>query len=246
MELPVGNVHVSAIPMIEADRARGYVVLVHDLSFVHGREAETQRFLLIAFGFLAVAASAVTVFAARVSWRGWSDELRRMLRSGAQRPEFQPILQDVRELVGRIAAEGDDDREGGLWTPQRLKRTLFRHLHGEKVVIIANREPYVHERSIKVMHPASGLVTALEPVMRACSGTWIAHGSGSADRDTSDRNGRIRVPPGEESYVLRRVWLTPEEEKGYYYGFSNEGPNVPRRGLGAVSCGQREVRGRPT
>ncbi len=226
-DLPGGNVHVSAIPVIEAGRALGYVVLVHDLSFVQRREAQTQRFLLIAFGFLAVAASAVTVIAARVSWRGWSDELRKMLRSGAHRPEFQPILQDVRDLVGRIAAEGDADREGGEWTPQRLKRTLFHHLQGEKVVILANREPYVHERakdgSVRIMHPASGLVTALEPVMRACSGTWIAHGSGSADRETADRNGRIRVPPGEESYVLRRVWLTQEEEKGYYYGFSNEG-----------------------
>ena len=71
--------------------------------------------------------------------------------------------------------------------------------------------------------PASGLVTALEPVMRACSGTWIAHGSGSADRETVDRNDRIRVPPGEGSYTLRRVWLQPEEDRGYYYGFSNEG-----------------------
>jgi trehalose 6-phosphate synthase len=74
-----------------------------------------------------------------------------------------------------------------------------------------------------VLHPASGLVTALEPVMRACSGTWIAHGSGSADRDTVDRHDRVRVPPGEESYAIRRVWLTKEEERGYYYGFANEG-----------------------
>jgi trehalose 6-phosphate synthase len=66
-------------------------------------------------------------------------------------------------------------------------------------------------------------VTALEPVMRACSGVWIAHGSGSADRETADARSRIRVPPGEESYLIRRVWLSPDEEKGYYYGFSNEG-----------------------
>jgi trehalose 6-phosphate synthase len=94
-------------------------------------------------------------------------------------------------------------------------------------VVVANREPYIHERaadgSVKVLHPASGLVTALEPVMRACSGVWIAHGAGSADRETSDKKGHVRVPPGEESYLLRRVWLTEEEEKGYYYGFSNEG-----------------------
>jgi trehalose 6-phosphate synthase len=76
---------------------------------------------------------------------------------------------------------------------------------------------------VALVHPASGLVTALEPVMRACSGVWVAHGSGSADRESSDAKGRLRVPPGEESYVLRRVWLSPEQEQGYYYGFANEG-----------------------
>ena len=76
---------------------------------------------------------------------------------------------------------------------------------------------------IKVIHPASGLVTALEPVMRACSGVWVAHGSGSADRETVDIKDRVPVPPGEGSYLLRRVWLTEEEENGYYYGLSNEG-----------------------
>jgi trehalose 6-phosphate synthase len=225
-----GNVYVNAIPVLDGSQALGFVVLVHDLAFVERREAKTQSFLLFAFGFLALAASAVTIIAARLSWRGWSNELRRFLRSGAdtQRPEFRPILGDVRELVDRIVAERESDREGGAWTPQRLRQTLNRRLHGEKIVILANREPYIHERpkkgeGVTVLHPASGLVTALEPVMRACGGTWIAHGGGSADRETADRHGRVRVPPGEESYVLRRVSLTPEEEQGYYYGFSNEG-----------------------
>ena len=114
-----------------------------------------------------------------------------------------------------------------VWTPERLRDTLHRHLEGERLVLCANREPYIHERTpdggVLVRHPASGLVTALEPVMRACSGTWVAHGGGSADAQTVDEHDRLRVPPGEESYVLRRVWLTPEEEQGYYYGFANEG-----------------------
>ena len=74
-----------------------------------------------------------------------------------------------------------------------------------------------------MQHPASGLVTALEPVMRACSGVWVAHGSGSADREVVDGKDRVLVPPGEESYAIRRVWLSDEEQRGYYYGFSNEG-----------------------
>jgi trehalose 6-phosphate synthase len=71
--------------------------------------------------------------------------------------------------------------------------------------------------------PASGMVTAIEPIMRACSGTWIAHGSGTADRTVVDRHDQIRVPPDDPSYTLRRVWVSAEEEEGYYYGFSNEG-----------------------
>jgi trehalose 6-phosphate synthase len=76
---------------------------------------------------------------------------------------------------------------------------------------------------VVVKRPASGLVTAVEPVMRACSGTWVAHGSGSADRDVVDGTDRVQVPPGKLDYWLRRVWMTAEEEQGYYYGFANEG-----------------------
>ena len=65
------------------------------------------------------------------------------------------------------------------------------------------------------------MTTALDPVMRACGGVWVAHGSGDADKDVSDESGRVRVPPDDESYVLRRVWLTKDDEEGYYYGLSN-------------------------
>jgi trehalose 6-phosphate synthase len=216
--LPGGSVLVSAIPMEDAGRPLGFVILVHDLSYAERREAETRRFVFLTFGLLALMASAVTIIVARFSWRGWSEEIRRLARGGQpKRPEFQPILRDVHDLVDRIMEEREMELEGGAWTPQRLKLTLTRHLHGEKVVIVANREPYIHERqndgSIKVQHPASGLVTALEPVMHACSGVWVAHGSGSADHDVTDRNGHIRVPPDEESYHLRRVWLSKDEEE---------------------------------
>src|SRR5262249_29163921 len=134
------------------------------------------------------------------------------------------ILRDVRELVGRMSSERED--APGQWNAERLKQTLNRHLHGERVVIVSNREPYIHEhtdKGIEVRHPASGLVTALEPVMRACSVEWMPHGAGSADRNVVYSNDHVRVPPGEESYHIRRIWLTEEQEQGYYYGFSNEG-----------------------
>jgi len=226
--LPGGSVLVSAIPVENDGQALGFIILIHDLSYVERREDATQKFVLIAFGVLALMASLVTILVARFSWRGWRKEIRRLARGEPPaHPEFQPILRDVRDLVDRIMVERETELEGGAWTAQRLKLTLTRHLHGEKVVIVANREPYIHERqtdgSITMRHPASGLVTALEPVMQACSGVWVAHGSGSADRDVTDRKGHIAVPPAEESYLLRRVWLSKEEEQGYYYGFSNEG-----------------------
>jgi trehalose 6-phosphate synthase len=231
LSLPSGDVHVSAIPLldVDADEPLGFIVLAHDLNFAAQRVAWTRGFFLASFGVTGFAASLMALLATRVSLRKWREQLRRWSHGAAsgQIREFQPIVGDLRDLVDRLVAEKDSDREAGPWTAERLKQTLNRYLSGEQVVILANREPYLHVRQesgeITVFHPASGLVTALEPVMRACSGIWVAHGAGSADRETSDRHDRVRVPPGEESYLLRRVWLSEEEEKGYYYGFSNEG-----------------------
>ena len=227
--LPGGDVYVSAIPVSADDTTLGFVVLVHDLSFIARREARTREFLFVVFGFLALIASLVTIVAARVAARSWSNQLRKLLLGelGAEAHEFHPILGDVRALLEQLVAEKESETETGTWNAERLKQTLNRYLRGERIMIVANREPYIHEHGpdgkIQVVHPASGLVTALEPIMRACSGVWIGHGSGSADREASDRDGRVRVPPGEETYLIHRVWLSKEEEQGYYYGFSNEG-----------------------
>ena len=224
-ELPTGRVHVTAVEVGEPSAPLGSVVLVHDLSFLSRREATMRSALLIAFFVLALFAAVITLLAARLAWRGWTLELRRAL-AGAATTEFAPLVRDVRSLAERIAAEHEHEARTGLWSPERLRSTLTQYLSGERVVILANREPYIHERTptgTKVLHPASGLVTALEPVMRACSGVWVAHGAGSADREMADARGHLAVPPGEESYMLRRVWMTEEEENGYYYGFSNEG-----------------------
>ncbi len=95
-----------------------------------------------------------------------------------------------------------------------------------RFIVVANREPFIHEYNgdqISVKKPASGLATALDPIMEASGGTWIAHGSGDADREVVDEFDRIRVPPEDPTYTLRRVWLTKEQEKGFYYGLANEG-----------------------
>jgi trehalose 6-phosphate synthase len=124
-------------------------------------------------------------------------------------------------------SEDRDPAVAGPWTAGRLRRVLNESLRGERVIVVANREPRIHEWSdsgeVVIQHPASGLVTALEPVMRACSGVWIAHGSGSADRACSDRHGRCLVTASDGAeYSIKRVWLNEDEEQGYYYGFANE------------------------
>jgi trehalose 6-phosphate synthase len=226
-ELPSGRVHLTVTVLDQGVEDLGSVILVHDLSFLERREATQRNFLIAGFLILSLCASLVTLFSVRFAWKGWTAELRRALTGEAgQEQEFQPLLRDVRALADRLASEHDREASVGSWSPTRLRATLKQYLHGERIVILANREPYIHENTasgVRVVHPASGLVTALEPVMRACSGVWVAHGSGSGDRASVDSHDHVMVPPGEESYRLRRVWLSEEEENGYYYGLSNEG-----------------------
>ncbi len=112
-----------------------------------------------------------------------------------------------------------------MWDQPTLTELVKQKLAGYLFIVVSNREPYVHtyvENEVKCQVPASGLTMALDPVMRACGGTWIAHGSGDADRDVVDANNKVAVPPDNPKYSLKRVWLSKEEEAGYYYGFSNE------------------------
>lgn len=112
------------------------------------------------------------------------------------------------------------------WTSERLHELIETRLGGWKIIVVSNREPYLHRHrrgGIECVTTAGGLTTALRPILAASGGTWIAHGSGSADRETADERGCLQVPPENPAYTLRRVWLTPEQEQGYYYGLANEG-----------------------
>ncbi|HYZ83611.1 MAG TPA: trehalose-6-phosphate synthase [Bryobacteraceae bacterium] len=114
-----------------------------------------------------------------------------------------------------------------LWTSRKLRELIEDRLSGVKFIVVSNREPYIHKHDsngeIVCIEPASGMATAIDPLLRASGGVWVAHGSGSADKETVDINDHVMVPPGEESYTLRRVWLDQQLEKEYYYGLSNEG-----------------------
>lgn len=117
-------------------------------------------------------------------------------------------------------------RSDKAWTRDRLRAHAINALGGQPLVVVSNREPYMHqfrEGKPTLVRPASGLVTGLDPVLRATGGLWVAHGAGDADRQTADAAGCIPVPPEDSRYTLKRVWISKEEEQGYYYGFSNEG-----------------------
>ncbi|MBL8502389.1 MAG: trehalose-6-phosphate synthase [Rhodocyclaceae bacterium] len=236
LESEQGPVHV-AVHAIEVDsQALGRLVLLHDMSFIQRRTEETKRYVFYFFVSLSLIVSLITVAIAQLSWRGWIKGMRALLRGeGLLRepgkaetaPEFQPIARDLRVLIREMESEIRPRDDAQLsWKPETLRAILHGELSGEDVLVVSNREPYIHVHRgdrIEVQRPASGLVTALEPIMRACSGTWIAHGSGSADRDVVDRQDRVAVPPEHPAYHIHRVWLTKEEEAGYYYGFANEG-----------------------
>jgi alpha,alpha-trehalose-phosphate synthase [UDP-forming] len=109
-------------------------------------------------------------------------------------------------------------------TRESLRHLIRTKLRRFRFIAVSNREPYIHNFSggrIEWMRPASGMTAALDPVMQASKGLWVAHGAGSADAEVSDENGLVDVPPDRPTYRLKRVWLTKEQEEGYYYGFAN-------------------------
>ncbi len=168
--------------------------------------------------------------AARTAYRNLQPSVSHISEPG----EFEPLTREVTRLASSlVAARAAAEEEARLresaesnWTAERLRVFVQSRLGGDRLFAVSNREPYEHVHTpdgIRCVVPASGLVTALEPVLRACHGTWIAQATGDADDQAVDGAGRVRVPPEHPQYTLRRIWLTPEEERGFYLGFANEG-----------------------
>ena len=242
------RIYLYSFPLAEEGKTIGVLTLFHDASYIDVRLAEIWRDNFLRFLVLTVLVVAITLIVVRWSitgpiaqMAGWIKDLRTgKIKSvkPAVPPKMDaalnPLISEVNRMakslaVARARAEefsGPGVRPESPWTAKRLKHQMQAELVGKKLVLVSNREPYIHEKDgtgIRCVIPAGGLVTALDPVMRACDGLWIAHGSGDADRETADANATLRVPPKDPAYTLKRVWLTKEEEDGYYYGFANEG-----------------------
>jgi alpha,alpha-trehalose-phosphate synthase [UDP-forming] len=239
--------HVFALPLHRNGQSAGTLVLFHDTSYI---ETQVQRTLRDALLTATIQTLLVSLLAfVLVRWMFTAPLARtakwlRTLRTGQthappMKPQgeiFDQLHQEVTHLAKDLnAARATAEEEARLrnsnvsmWTAERLRVSLRNKLQEKPLFVVSNREPYLNvynekNNSIEIIVPASGVVTAIEPVLVACDGTWIAHGSGSADREVSDAYDHQRVPPERPSYTLRRVWLSNEEEKGYYQGFANEG-----------------------
>ncbi|MBI4635230.1 MAG: trehalose-6-phosphate synthase [Candidatus Rokubacteria bacterium] len=237
--------YVYATPLTRDERRLGALAVVLDATHLTTAERDLWRDDAIRFVVLALALSLIVLFVVRGSVSRPMAEISawtKGLRTGRPVPPpavpdaglFGPLAREVSMLARSLQkAQAAAEEEAALrlagetvWTEERLKQFVNLRLEGRPLVVVSNREPVSHYWKAGKVHaqtPASGLVTAMDPVMRACGGVWVAHASGDADRETADERGRVGVPEDEPRYTLRRVWLSKEEEQGYYYGFANEG-----------------------
>lgn len=239
--------YVYVLPLSADDQLVGSLALFYDASYISVRLDNIWKDNILRFLTLSVLIAVITLLVIRWSITGpiakfavWMRELRTG-KSKTGQPAvplrgdvLAPLITEAAHLAKSLAtarARAEEEARlriqgDAIWTANRLKEHMRVQLGGKKLFLISNREPYMHVkegRSVRCITPAGGLVTALDPVMRICDGVWIANGSGEADREAVDADDKLRVPPEDPAYSLKRVWLTREEEDGYYYGFSNEG-----------------------
>ena len=237
--------HVFAEPLRGGTGSIGAIAIFYNVAYISAHRTTVLVHALASVAIQTILIVCITLLIVR-----WSlgRPLRRMAqwlrdqRTGRPSPDgeppkeeiFGPLASEVTQLAtslnaARAAAQEEArlrDAAESLWTPERLRVSVRSKLNGSRLFVVSNREPYEHLRrgsSIVCTVPASGLVTALEPVLLACDGTWIAQATGDADREATDANDHLRVPPEHPHYTLRRVWLTKEEDAGFYFGFANEG-----------------------
>ncbi|MDS4022718.1 MAG: trehalose-6-phosphate synthase, partial [Candidatus Competibacter sp.] len=222
---------------------QGALAVLHDLVGLDERATYRQALFGFWIGFIVLSLLILTVAGA---WLLYDRPLNRLAEWMRRLRTDDEVGAPPLELpVARLASESERlaasfraartahqaqaravVRADNIWTRDRLRAHVVDCLRGGELMVVSNREPYMHELrdgKPRLIVPAGGLVTALDPVLQACGGVWVAHGSGEADRQMADAQGRLAVPPDDPTYTLRRVWLSREEEQGYYYGFANEG-----------------------
>ncbi|OLC00306.1 MAG: hypothetical protein AUH30_02975 [Candidatus Rokubacteria bacterium 13_1_40CM_68_15] len=233
---------VQVMPLDRDDRVVGAIAVLLDAEGVEMHELALWQRTAVRLGVLILLLTGITWILVRwtitrpiARMAEWTKQLKTgqpvAPPSDADASLFGPLAGEVTGLARtltrvRAAAEREARlrlRGESVWTEERLKQFVQMRFGARPIFVLSNREPVSHVRDggdIRALQPASGLVTAMEPIMFACGGVWVAHGSGDADRIVGER---IALPADDPAYTLRRVWLEPDEEAGYYYGFANEG-----------------------
>jgi alpha,alpha-trehalose-phosphate synthase [UDP-forming] len=223
-------VMLARIPFL-AGTNTGYIVVVHDMSFLARRSATVNQYAISFIFIVSAIAAFLTILIAKLTMSGWMSSLKKSLQTGKTPrnmiPEGRQLMLEVRQALSKMEREY---KSAGVlniqWSAQTLYEFVRKKLPSEQLISVSYRQPYSHHKEdgkISWSTPASGLVTALEPIMKACRGTWIAVSTGDADRDVVDAQDCVNVPPGNPAYKLKRLWLEKEEENGFYAGFANEG-----------------------
>lgn len=241
-----GKVYVYAAPLHQDEKVIGALAVYQRADYIDDAIRQTWKTSLLRLLVQSLLFSVAVVLILR--WIIYQPimamtEAVRLVRSGKMEDGsaiqknhgfFKPVAAEITKMsqsliLARTAASEEArmrlEKLDSPWTAERLKEFFKAYLKDRKIFVVSNREPHSHAKiknEIRAEVPASGMVTALEPVMEACGGLWLAHGSGSADRLTVDKNDKVQVPPDEPRYTLKRLWLTDKEIKGYYVGFSNE------------------------
>ncbi|MFA7255818.1 MAG: trehalose-6-phosphate synthase [Candidatus Omnitrophota bacterium] len=237
------KVNYHAVPLMKEDKVVGALGLIHDRGYIVTQIKEFWKSSALTFSILAAILSIISLIVIRWSVTGPIARIGLMVQKALgvdpkaepkEQGDIEKLLSGVSHMAATLKAARFDlveqsrtvNAEGTVWTKERLKDYLKTRLRGKQLYVVSNREPYIHRKKgneIECITPASGVVTALDPVLQATGGLWIAHGAGDADREVVDKENKVRVPPWKPSFTLKRMWLSEEEEKGYYYGFSNEG-----------------------
>ena len=242
------SIYSYALPVLDDDlNALGAVEVVYDTSYISVALAQLWRRLSVTLMVLIALIFVIAVFIQRhifilpvkklTEWfqhfqKGDIDDKQPIREPGvlgnlaSEVEEIALKMRIARKTMSKEAAVRVKEDE--LWTDSKLKTLVRAKLADGALFVVSNREPYMHviddvSGLAKCVRPASGVVTAIDPILRACSGTWVAQASGNADKKFVNSKNKLGVPPEDSRYILKRVWLTKEEEDGYYYGFSNEG-----------------------
>src|SRR3989338_9614031 len=241
-------VYSHIIPVLDDQgKILGMVEMIYDTSYVFARSMDFWRNMIITLVLLVISLLLIAALVLRqmflvpmrqltVWFKHFQKGETSKMHEISQKSELGELASEVEQvaLSLRVAKKSMAEaatirlKKDEIWTESKLKDLVNAKLGDSSMVIVSNREPFMHvldERTgaAKYVRPASGVVTALNPIMRACGGTWIAQGSGNADRQFVNSKDKLGVPPEDNRYILKRIWLTPEEEGGFYYGFANEG-----------------------